>query len=389
MSGTGARSDRLVREVARECARGQDPLDLLEHVARRIRPVVGYAAAGWILVDPDTLLMNGVHTEGVDRQTHLALIEQEMSGAEDVNRFVDLAGAPVPAAALSAATGGDLAASIRWRRIYQSAGYGDELRATFGSGSVTWGLACLSRLADDPWFTPAEVQLVARLCPYVADGIRTGLALQGPGPADSGEAPALVVLRDDGSVESMTDRVPEWFGDPEDESLRTTIVLHQVARQARALATETADGPGGTDRPRSTPAAPGEATGTSVPPARAWARTSTGESVIVRGARLAGDGPGRTALVLDPATPADLAPLLMELHSLTPREREVTGLLLTGRPTRQIAAELWITPETLRGHVKNVLAKLDVSSRAELAALLSRQPRSRSQPAAPASRRTR
>ena len=70
---------------------------------------------------------------------------------------------------------------------------------------------------------------------------------------------------------------------------------------------------------------------------------------------------------------------------MTRREREVTQLLLTGSSTRDIAATLWITPETLRGHVKNVLAKLEVSSRAELFALLSREPRSRLRPAAPAS----
>lgn len=101
----------------------------------------------------------------------------------------------------------------------------------------------------------------------------------------------------------------------------------------------------------------------------------------MRGARLTSEGPERTALVLDPATRADLAPLLMELHHLTPRERQVTQLLLTGRSTREIAAELWITPETLRGHVKNVLAKMRVSSRGELFAMLSREPRSRWRPA--------
>lgn len=367
MRRTGAPSDRLVRDVARVCARAQDPLDLLERVAALVRRTVPYHSAGWILVDPDTMLMNGVYAEGVDRQTHLALIEAEMSEEEDLIRFVDLAAAPSHAAALSAVTGGDLASSYRWRTVYAARGYGDELRASFTSGSTTWGHACLARRSDDPFFTAAEVDLVARVCPYVADGIRTGLAVADPSAAEPVRAPALVVLRDDGSVESTTATVPEWFGNVEDETLRTTIVLHQVARRARALSA-------GRDA--------------DLEPARAWARTRHGESVIVRGARLAGDGPGRTALVLDPASRADLAPLLMELHSLTPREREVTQLLLTGRPSRQIAAELWITPETLRGHVKNVLAKLEVSSRAELFALLSREPRSRSRPAEPASPRT-
>lgn len=225
-------SDRLVRDVARECARAQDPLDLLERVAARVRRQVPYDSAGWILVDPDTMLMNGVYGEGVDRETHLALIEAEMSDEDDVNRFVDLAAAGVPAAALSLSTGGDLASSHRWRTVYGPRGYGDEMRAAFRSGTATWGHACLTRRSDRPWFTAPEVELVARVCPYLADGIRTGLAICGPRASAPTDAPALVVLRDDGSVESMSPSVREWIGDPEDESLRTTIVLHQVARRA-------------------------------------------------------------------------------------------------------------------------------------------------------------
>ncbi|MPV51159.1 hypothetical protein GCG21_14330 [Pseudactinotalea sp. HY160] len=376
MRRSGSVPDRLVRDVARVCARAQDPLDLLEWVAARIRSDVPYAAAGWILVDPDTMLMDGVYGEGVDRHTHLELIEAEMSETEDVNRFVEMVDRGVPAASLSRTTGGDLNASRRWRRVYRPRGYGDELRAVFACGSDAWGHACLVRRRDEPDFTAAEVGLLARVAPHVADGIRTGLAVGAvEAPADG--TPELIVLRDDGSVESMTPMVSTWFGDPEDESLRSTMVLHQVARRARALVGDGAAGPD--------PAAVDPA---GLDPARAWARTAAGESVIVRGARLGGEGPGRTVLVLDPATRGDLAPLVMRLHQLTRREREVTQMLLTGKTTRAIAADLWITPETLRGHVKNVLAKLAASSRVELVAMLSPEPRSRMRPAEPAGRRS-
>jgi DNA-binding CsgD family transcriptional regulator len=56
----------------------------------------------------------------------------------------------------------------------------------------------------------------------------------------------------------------------------------------------------------------------------------------------------------------------------------VTGLLLTGMTTADIAQELWITPETLRGHVKAIFAKMGVGSRAELFARLSHEPPVRS-----------
>ncbi len=344
------RAERLSERVARECARAQDPLRLLERVAALVRSDIPYAVAGWLLVDPETMLINGVHAESVSREQHLALIECELT-EDDVNKFFDLAARDVPAASLSAATRGDLARSVRWTRIYEPCGYGDELRAVFATGSTAWGHACLTRLASEPFFSAADVGLLARLCPHIGHGIRTSLLLSGAAPGEG--SPELVVLADDGSVESISPGVTDWLGPIDDEGLESTIVLHEVAQRSRALAR---DGVG--------------------PIASARTRSRTGDWLVVRGARLeeAGPGAGRTALVIEPARRSDIAPVLLRLHQLTDREREVVGLLLTGMPTRMIARQLWITPETLRGHVKAVFAKLDVRSRPELAALLSHEP---------------
>ena len=193
-SGSRRRDGRLVDRVARICARGQDPLELLERVAAAVRTHVPYVSAGWLLVDPDTLLITGVYEEGVPREAHLALIQVELT-EDDVTKFVDLARSATPAAALSAATHGHLDRSVRWSRIYQPAGFGDELRTVFRTGSVAWGQACLTRAADDPWYTPREVDLLARLSPHVAHGIRAGLLLQeAESPSQGTSAPRLVVL---------------------------------------------------------------------------------------------------------------------------------------------------------------------------------------------------
>ena len=53
---------------------------------------------------------------------------------------------------------------------------------------------------------------------------------------------------------------------------------------------------------------------------------------------------------------------------LTSREREVVALLATGASNRQIAAALVITEGTANLHVKHILAKLDMPSRAQVAA---------------------
>lgn len=59
---------------------------------------------------------------------------------------------------------------------------------------------------------------------------------------------------------------------------------------------------------------------------------------------------------------------LEALAHLTPREREVLQALAAGLSDREIAAQLSISPETVRTHMVNILAKLDVESR--LAALV-------------------
>ena len=53
---------------------------------------------------------------------------------------------------------------------------------------------------------------------------------------------------------------------------------------------------------------------------------------------------------------------------LTSREREVAALVADGLTNGQLAERLFISPKTAAVHVSNILAKLGLSSRAEIAA---------------------
>jgi DNA-binding NarL/FixJ family response regulator len=53
---------------------------------------------------------------------------------------------------------------------------------------------------------------------------------------------------------------------------------------------------------------------------------------------------------------------------LTPREREVAALLTEGLTNGELATRLFISPKTASVHVSNILAKLSMTSRAEIAA---------------------
>src|SRR5262249_32898686 len=58
---------------------------------------------------------------------------------------------------------------------------------------------------------------------------------------------------------------------------------------------------------------------------------------------------------------------------LTQREREVLTLLADGLPNEEIGRRLDISPETVRTHVRNAMAKLGVDTRAQAVATALRQ----------------
>ena len=57
-------------------------------------------------------------------------------------------------------------------------------------------------------------------------------------------------------------------------------------------------------------------------------------------------------------------------ESLSPRQRDIAALTCLGYTNRQISARLSLSPETIKTHVRNVLLKFDVKSKAELRHIL-------------------
>ncbi|WP_375491914.1 response regulator [uncultured Jatrophihabitans sp.] len=78
--------------------------------------------------------------------------------------------------------------------------------------------------------------------------------------------------------------------------------------------------------------------------------------------------PRLAGFVLDAFRDAPVAPAIdPEIDQLTPREREVLRLLARGYAYKEIAGELFISIKTVETHASNVLRKLQLTNRHQLA----------------------
>lgn len=126
-----------------------------------------------------------------------------------------------------------------------------------------------------------------------------------------------------------------------------------VARQARAVC-----------------APPGAVGPPDASPARARVRTAKGRWLVVRASVLGEDADAPVAVTLEPAHPAELAPLMAHAYGLTLGECRVTELVAQGLATKQIADCLQMSAYTVQDHLKSVFTKSGTNSRGGLTARL-------------------
>lgn len=107
-------------------------------------------------------------------------------------------------------------------------------------------------------------------------------------------------------------------------------------------------------------------------PARLRLRDARGRWLVLHASCMPGTpaGADAVAVVVEPAKSAEVAPIVIEAYGLSGREREVVGGIARGLSTPELARQLFLSPHTVRDHVKAVFEKVGVSSRGELVAKL-------------------
>lgn len=335
--------------IERICDGGLGAQELLEEVVVRVTDVIDTEAFFLGATDPETGLCLGAGlVHGMSDQVCQPFWDHEFT-VPDYNKFTDL-DARRPVGDLYEATGNRPQRSARWRAFHAISDLDSELRAVLHAGNRTWGVLQLNRHSGAPAFTAADRAFLEALAPIAGAGLRAGM-LSRPGEIPAGRGPGMLVLDGQGGIVSATDEAAAWLSELPDHWRSTYSMLPvpiEVAALAAASVRAERDEP-----PRTT---------------RARLRTVQGVWLIAHASPL--PGTGQVAVMLEPAKASEVAPIVIEAYGLTPREVDVTRLVAQGLKTEEIGAQLFLSPHTVRDHLKAIFEKTGVKSRGELVSQL-------------------
>jgi DNA-binding CsgD family transcriptional regulator len=308
-----------------------------------------YLAPCWFTFDPASLLITS-HYDPVIPEISAEFLAHEYRD-DDVLKMADVAHSGSGVATIHQATGGDPGRSPGWRAFVQPYGGDQQVMVALRSKpGDAWGLLALYREPGQPEFSRDEIGFLAAVAGPLAQGTRRGLLLGEATDPDGPHAPGLIVLDEDWQVQSMTpgaEMLLEELPGGAASAARGALPACVLSVAGRALR--------GLETPRTT----GEV-------AVARVRADSGRWMILHGAPLLRDGNRRVAVIVERGDPDRLAPLLMAAYELTDREKDVTRLVLRGETTSSIAASLFVSPQTVQQHLKNIFDKTGVRSRREL-----------------------
>jgi DNA-binding CsgD family transcriptional regulator len=343
-------ANRTRRELMALCHRGFDVPRYVDAAVGLLHRSVPVDGGCWVTMDPATLLVTGHIAQGPFQPEDIPRLAHHEYLEDDVNQFPTLARQGPTASILREATGGDPQRSSRYRELLMPKGCEDELRTAFVEGTRCWGAAAMYRDSARSRFEPADRELLADVASLIAAGLRRAILIAGLATDEALDGPGLVLLRDNNAVEGITPAAERWLAALSATGAPRTLpaVVYAVASRARQI------GRGG------------ESASTGV--TRARIQAPFGQWLVLHGSLIQTPSGTRTAVIVEPARPLEVAPLILEAYRLTEREREIVRRILEGLSTKEIAKMLYLSPYTVQDHLKAIFEKVGVRSRRELLA---------------------
>ena len=316
---------------------------LLDEIGRN----VGYDAYAWLLTDPETEV-------GSDPLADVPCLDElpqliRLKYCSEVNRWTRLLG---PVGRLQADTGGRPESSLVWREMLVRYDVVDVASVVFRDRFGCWGFLDLWRARDSPAFDDDEAAYLAAIAPPVTEALRR---LQGQGfvSTQAGRplgGPVVLVLSPDLEVKAQTTETEAYLRAlvPPDGN-REPVPAGALNVGAQLLANEA---------------------GVDDHPSRARVHLSQGGWLSLRAARMAGpvDGQGDIAVTIEASSGAERIDMFGRPHALSPRESELLAGLARGADTRQLAAELYVSENTVQDHLKSIFTKTATRNRRALMA---------------------
>ena len=302
----------------------------------------------WYTLDPESHIVTSIYGQGCEMDPGDYMRWELL--ADDFIKTADVVHHPRGVLTLHEATDGRPERSPIYVEYMVPHGMAQELLVALRSSTgETWATMRVNRAPGKPMFSDREIAFMSAAAPLIAEGVRRGLLVGEAGEPDRPDSPALVVMSLDGEVESLSPGAAEWFSRlPGDDGCRDGVPTSVLAAAAGALRDAERGGAGGVSTAR-------------VP-------MTDGGWAAVHGAVMGTNGSSMVTVIVQPAHPDRIAPLLMSIYGLTGREQEVTQVVLRGGSTTELARALGVSPHTVQQHLKSIFEKTGVNSRGELAA---------------------
>jgi DNA-binding CsgD family transcriptional regulator len=350
MSGklTAQRVQRDIEVIARA---GLQTDDFLHEAIASLGRAVPHVGACVAHLDPSTRLNTGAHKFGdlLGRDDHDAQWGLLEFTTDNPVAMTTLAARKLPAVAIQHWNRTEDRRTTRLEDFMRpNFGYGDELRTVFRDGDQVWGGMSIFRGASDRPFDADDMTFIASVSRSMALGMRSGLLARlmttTPVPPSG---PAVLIVGADDTIRQLSDGAAERLGELTTSAELPTGVVAALVGAARRYAAGIAD-----------------------QPPRCRMRGRNGMWLALHATTLSSrDGEtGDVVVTIDEARPPEIVPLVVAAFDLTPRERDVTLMVLQGVETKEVAARLHLSSYTVQDHLKSIFDKAGVRSRRELVA---------------------